>query len=73
MKKAERDIWGKNGRARAERGIYRKYLFLREVSRRNRERKEDKEYIEGNRDKKCPGETKRSFFSVLGKDRGVSA
>jgi len=61
--------WG----GKNERGIYRKYLFLREVSRVEvRREKEDKEHIEGNREK-CPGETRRSFSGVSGKDRGVSA
>lgn len=58
-----------------EKGIYRKYLFLREVSRVEVGRGKggrDKEYIGGNREK-CPGETRRSFSGVSGKDRGVSA
>lgn len=57
-----------------EKGIYRKYLFLREVSRVEvgRGKGEDKEHIGGNREK-CPGETRRSFSGVSGKDRGVSA
>lgn len=66
---AETDIWGKKWESESGK------RNLQEVSifERGRRGKEDKENIEGNRDKKCPGETKRSFFSVLGKDREVSA
>lgn len=69
-----REEWGRGGVRTMERGIYRGSIYSRERYRvRIGIGKEDKEYIEGNREKKCPGETRRSFFSVSGKDRGVSA
>lgn len=60
------------GKNDGKRNLYEVSILERGIGHRGVGReKGNKEHIEGNREKKCPGETRRSFSGVSGKDRGL--
>lgn len=59
------------GKNDGKKNLYEVPILRRGIASRSRGREEgNKEHIEGNREK-CPGETRRSFSGVSGKDRGL--